>query len=142
MKCRRVHLLSMYINIQNINRIAYFYQWLLTDIGYCHPSHKLQQLANHMKAFIHHLVFTRHHCINCSNCSDNLLSCSVGSIYTECNLMYLTVISLYYGDDIMRDRSWSRGSQLTFTAIMAIGQLLMCMTPDWWLDAGRIESTC
>ena len=57
----------MYINIQNINRIAYFYQWLLTDIRYCHPSHKLQQLANHMKAFIHHFVFTRHHCINCSN---------------------------------------------------------------------------
>ena len=57
----------------------------LTDIRYCHPSHKLLQLANHMKAFIHHFVFTRHHChcINCSNCSDNLLSCSVGSIYTE-----------------------------------------------------------
>ena len=36
----------------------------------------------------------------------------------------------------MRDRSWSRGSQLTFTAILAIGQLLMCMTPDWWLVAG------
>ena len=36
----------------------------------------------------------------------------------------------------MRDRSWSRGSQLTFTAILAVGQLLMCMTPDWWLDAG------
>ena len=42
----------------------------------------------------------------------------------------------------MRDRSRSRGSQLTFTAILAIGQLLMCMTPDWMLGGLKAPVSC